>query len=217
MARRHTDSPLLFDIPEIPDFSHETRLYGSGCGVVAGVDEAGRGPLAGPVVAAAVVLNPAAIPDGLNDSKKLTAPVRANLFDLIICHAKAIAIASLCARSIDQSDIRAASLEAMRRAVSSLPIKVAHVLADGRDVPTGLQCEATALIRGDGRCLSIAAASIVAKVTRDRMMERVAADHGAYGFDGHKGYGTARHRAAIVSEGPLLRMHRYSFAPIRQP
>ncbi len=137
---------------------------------VVGIDEAGRGPLAGPVVAAAVILNPKKIPEGLDDSKRLTAQRREELFDIITDTALACAVASISAPAIDASDILRAALEAMRRAVCGLAILPGHALIDGRDVAPGLPCPATALIKGDQRSVSIAAASILAKVTRDRMM-----------------------------------------------
>jgi Ribonuclease HII len=209
------DSPKLFDIlPEGPDFSFETRLRARGIWPVAGTDEAGRGPLAGPVVAAAVILDPDNIPEGLNDSKKLTAARREELFVEILARAT-VSIASASAELIDRLDIRKASLDAMRRAVAGLPVRAAHVLADGRDIPPGLPCGADALVQGDGRSCSIAAASIVAKVSRDRMMARAANVFPAYGFESHAGYATVTHRSAIVAHGPCL-LHRMSFSPFRK-
>ena len=191
----------------------ELALRRQGVWPVAGTDEAGRGPLAGPVVAAAVILDPDNIPDGLNDSKKLSAAKRDQLFEQILATAF-VSIASSSARLIDKTDIRKASLDAMRRAVAGLELKAAHVLTDGRDVPPGLNCPGTAVIKGDGRCVSIAAASIIAKVSRDRMMERAGTVHTAYGFEIHAGYGTAKHRSAIVEHGPCP-LHRLSFKTFR--
>lgn len=182
---------------------------------VAGTDEAGRGPLAGPVVAAAVILDPQSIPDGLDDSKRLDAAARERVFADIMARARSVAFASICAGSIDDADIRKASLEAMRRAVSGLCAQPQLVLADGRDVPPGLACTGRAVVKGDQRSQSIAAASIVAKVVRDRMMARAGACDVRYGFEVHMGYATARHRAAITEHGPLGRLHRLSFAPFR--
>ncbi len=216
MARRQTDSPLLFSLSDGPDYSSEAALASKGFNAIAGVDEAGRGPLAGPVVAAAVILDAGAIPDGLNDSKKLSEKSRDRLFDIILRQARAVSVSSLCAQSIDGSDIRKASLEAMRRSVNGLVVVADHVLADGCDIPPGLHCKAQALIKGDGRSVSIAAASIVAKVMRDRMMKRVCPALPAYGFSSHKGYGSLLHRTAIQEHGPVERLHRFSFAPIRQ-
>ncbi|MER9441812.1 ribonuclease HII [Mesorhizobium sp. M0045] len=215
MARPRSDSPLLFEIVEKPDFSFETRAMAEGLWPVAGMDEAGRGPLAGPVVAAAVVLDPANIPDGLDDSKRLTHLQREALFMKILGSALAVSMASVSAEGIDASNILKASLEAMRRAVAGLSIRPKLALADGRDVPPGLPCEGTALIKGDQRSQSIAAASIVAKVLRDRMMCGCGSHHARYGFELHMGYATVRHRTAIDLHGPVARLHRASFAPFR--
>lgn len=213
--RMPPDSPKLFEsLPEGPDFAVENRLRARGIWPVAGTDEAGRGPLAGPVVAAAVILDPDDIPEGLDDSKKLTAARREELFLQILARAT-VSIASASAELIDRLDIRKASLDAMRRAVVGLPVRAAHVLADGRDIPPGLGCDADALIQGDGRSFSIAAASIVAKVSRDRMMIRAANVFPAYGFESHAGYATVVHRSAIVDHGPCL-LHRMSFSPFRK-
>ena len=216
MARRTTttDSPLLFDIRLTPDFSLETAAKREGLWPVAGTDEAGRGPLAGPVVAAAVILDPKRIPDGLNDSKQLTAQRREVLFAEILA-TSTVSIASSGAARIAGTDIRKASLDAMRRAVCGLHRRPALVLADGRDVPPGLACEGRAVVKGDARSLSIAAASIVAKVTRDRMMARLCERYPAYGFRQHMGYGTPQHLAALLAHGPCI-FHRMTFSPIRQ-
>lgn len=216
MARKASDSPLLFDLPDRPDFSFETRLHARAVMPVAGVDEVGRGPIAGPVVAAAVIIDPEDVPEGLDDSKRLSHVRRETLFAAILDRAHSVSVASLCAQSIDGSDIRKASLEAMRRAVAGLTLAPAHVLVDGNDVPPGLFCPASALVKGDRRSVSIAAASIVAKVTRDRMMVRAGACHPAHGLERHVGYCTEEHMAALAEHGPVLRLHRYSFAPIRE-
>ena len=208
-----TDSLELLANPPGPDFSAETRLMSSGKQVVAGVDEAGRGPLAGPVVAAAVVLHPRHIPDGLNDSKKLTARQRDLLFDQILLDADC-AWASLTASEIDALNIRTASLKAMELAVQGLPCIPDSVLVDGRDLPAGLARQGEAMIKGDARSLSIAAASIVAKVVRDRMMVAAASRFPQYGFEKHKGYGSRVHREAIERHGACA-LHRLSFAPMR--
>ena len=181
-------------------------------GLVAGIDEVGRGPLAGPVVAAAVTFD-GVVPDGLNDSKALSAAERERLFAEILACAH-VGLASLGAADIDRINIRRASLDAMRRALIALPVSVGHALIDGRDVPPGLPCSATTLIGGDARSVSIAAASIVAKVMRDRMMERLGTAHPGYGFERHMGYGTPAHLAALRERG-ALRIHRRSFAPVR--
>ena len=182
---------------------------------VAGMDEAGRGPLAGPVVAAAVILDPANIPEGLDDSKRLSHLQREALFLRIVGSALGVSMASVSAEGIDASNILRASLEAMRRALAGLPMPAKLALADGRDVPPGLSCPGRALVRGDQRSQSIAAASIVAKVMRDRMMACCGNHHAHYGFEVHMGYATARHRAAIGAHGPLPRLHRVSFAPFK--
>lgn len=195
-----------------PDFSLETDV-GAHHHCVAGADEAGRGPLAGPVVAAAVVLDPESIPPGLDDSKKLSAARRESLFELILRSAD-VAVASSGPSHIDESNILRASLDALRRAVAALPRQPQFALFDGRDVPPDLPCSGKAVIKGDARSLSIAAASIVAKVTRDRMMTRAAGLFPAYGFERHAGYATAAHRRALAEHGPCA-LHRKSFRPIR--
>jgi ribonuclease HII len=215
MARPRSDSPLLFEIVEKPDFSFEKKAKREGLWPVAGMDEAGRGPLAGPVVAAAVILDPKRIPKGLDDSKRLTAEQRETLFTEILSTSLAVSFASVAAEGIDTINILRASLQAMRRSVLALPVAPKLALADGRDVPPGLPCEGRALIKGDQRSQSIAAASIVAKVMRDRMMSCCPERNERYGFHQHAGYATARHRAAIDLHGPYPRLHRLSFAPFR--
>ena len=216
MARRtkptETSSELFAGEAGFPDFSHEEMLLARGARLVAGVDEAGRGPLAGPVVVAAVRLDPANIPPGLNDSKKLSAEQRDELFELIMASAE-VAVVSAPPTDILALNIRGATLAAMARAVRALPRPVDRVLVDGRDVPPGLPCPGLALIGGDGRSVSIAAASIVAKVVRDRMCEIMDCDAPHFGFAGHKGYGTAAHLAALDLHGPC-RHHREEFAPV---
>lgn len=194
-----------------PD-SREELALGAPSLRIAGVDEAGRGPLAGPVVAAAVVLDWARVPEGLDDSKKLTEAKREALYDAILAdHTVAIALSSVA--RIDATDIRAATLDAMRRAVKGLAIAPDHVLIDGLDVPPGLPCPGTALTKGDARSLSIAAASIVAKVLRDRLMTLAGREHPGWGFEVHKGYGTAAHMAALGARGASP-LHRRSFSPV---
>lgn len=196
-----------------PDFSHEAALSLSGCSRIAGVDEVGRGPLAGPVVAAAVVLDDQNIPAGLNDSKKVPPAKRQALFLLLMQYAE-ISVATASPLRIDRDNIRQASLDCMRRALCGLT-GVQHALIDGRDVPQDCPCAATTLIGGDARSLSIAAASIVAKVIRDRMMVRAALTHSHYGFERHVGYGTREHLTAIAAHGPCS-LHRRSFRPLRK-
>ncbi|MFB2549506.1 ribonuclease HII [Ensifer soli] len=221
MSRRvRSDSPRFCDgAPATPprsgpDFSIEAMAIAAGAMRVAGTDEAGRGPLAGPVVAAAVVLTPERIPAGLDDSKLLTASRREQLFAEILAVAD-VSVASSPAALIDRIDIRKASLDAMRRAVLGLFGPAPDlVLVDGRDVPEGLPCPGEALVKGDSRSVSVAAASIVAKVLRDRMMARADRDFPEYGFARHAGYGTVEHRSAIARFGPCA-LHRMSFRPLR--
>lgn len=182
---------------------------------VAGVDEVGRGPLAGPVVAAAVILDRDKLPAGLDDSKRLSSRQRALLYDDILARALAVSVSGLPARSIDRSDIRKCSLEAMRRAVCGLSVRPCHALVDGRDIPPGLPCRADAWIKGDRRSASIAAASVIAKVVRDRMMVQAGQVYPLYQLEKHAGYATAVHRRAIEEQGPVSGLHRYSFAPVR--
>ncbi|MGY5800021.1 ribonuclease HII [Rhizobium sp. LEGMi12c] len=216
MSRRAPpDSPMLFeDVPLVPTFELELIARRAGHWPVAGADEVGRGPLAGPVVAAAVILDPERIPKGLNDSKQLSAARREELFVEILATAT-VSIASSSATRIDTTDIRKASLDAMRRAICGLAMPASYVLTDGLDVPTGLACPGKAVVKGDARSFSIAAASIVAKVTRDRMMTRAGVVFPAYGFAAHAGYGTAQHRAGIEEHGPCS-LHRMSFRPLRK-
>jgi len=191
-----------------PDWTYESRVKGPICGV----DEAGRGPLAGPVVAAAVILDPQKYPLGLNDSKVLSQKRREHLLnDLKACAHIGIGISE--PEEIDRINILAASLIAMRRAVLALPVMPTFALIDGNKTPD-LPCRSEAIVKGDSKSLSIAAASIAAKVTRDRLM--VAADirFPGYGFAGHKGYPTAAHRAALIDLGACP-IHRRSYAPVR--
>jgi ribonuclease HII len=194
-------------------FHRETQAIADGLWPLAGVDEVGRGPLAGPVVAAAVILDPQAVPEGLDDSKNLTPARRDELFALIAESALAIGVASATAAEIDAINIRQATLLAMRRAVAALALPPACVLVDGNDPPK-LGCPCDCVIGGDAQIASIAAASIVAKVTRDAMMARLCTRYPAYGFSLHAGYGTPRHRAALQAHGPCPE-HRYSFAPVK--
>lgn len=195
------------------DYRLEQDLAARGFRRIAGIDEAGRGPLAGPVAAAAVVLDPMNIPEGLADSKTLSAARREALFDKI-CLAAEVSVAFAGAETIDRDNIRQASLQAMARAFNALPEPADLALVDGRDVPAGLVAKARAVVGGDGRSLSIAAASIVAKVVRDRLMVRCAAAYPDFGFADHKGYGTKAHLEAIGKHGPCP-LHRMSFAPLR--
>jgi ribonuclease HII len=179
---------------------------------ICGVDEAGRGPWAGPVVAAAVVLDRKAVPEGLNDSKRLSRAARESLFDMIRASASVgVGIASVA--EIDALNILRANDLAMHRAVAALAPAPDHALIDGNRVPPGLPCRAEALVGGDARVASIAAASIIAKVTRDRIMAELARTHPGYGWERNQGYGTAEHRDALARLG-VTAHHRRSFRPI---
>lgn len=195
----------------MPDFAHELRHHP---GLVAGVDEAGRGPLAGPVVAAAVILRREDCPDGLNDSKQLTAARRAALELEIKARALCWGVGVASVEEIDAINILWATMLAMTRAVEALTHDCAHVLVDGNRCPQW-RWASTAVVEGDAKCLSIAAASIIAKETRDRMMIAAAADHPHYGWETNKGYGSARHLAALREHGATP-LHRRSFAPVAQ-
>lgn len=195
-----------------PDFGYERAALKAGNAPVAGADEVGRGPWAGPVVAAAVILDPARVPEGLDDSKKLSAAKREALFE-IICATAEVSLAFAPPERIDRTDIRQATLWALARACMGLSSTPRLLLVDGRDIPP-VTCAAQAIIGGDGLVASIAAASIVAKVTRDRMMAELGKTHPGYGFERHMGYGTAEHQAALAMLG-VCRHHRTSFAPIR--
>lgn len=195
-----------------PDFSFETAAMARGLARIAGVDEVGRGPLAGPVCAAAVVLDPARIPPGLNDSKKLTAARRLALFDQIIAQAD-VSIATATVAEIDTLNILRASHLAMVRAVAGLSSSPDHVLIDGNLMPRGLTISAETIISGDARSLSIAAASIVAKVWRDRHMVDLAQQFPGYGWDKNAGYPTVAHKSALINLG-VTPHHRRSFKPV---
>lgn len=205
----------LFDLsfPDSPDIALERSHAAAFDGKLCGVDEAGRGPWAGPVVTAAVILDYDQVPDGLNDSKKLTEAKREELFEQIVSTAF-VCTASASPATIDRENIRAATLGAMMRAVNGLAKVPDYVLVDGRDVPPALTQAGQALIKGDGRCLCIAAASIIAKVTRDRMLVRLDDLTPGYGFAQHKGYGVPKHQSALDLLGPSPH-HRVSFRPVR--
>jgi len=181
-------------------------------GLTAGVDEAGRGPLAGPVVAAAVILDELNPIHGLNDSKKLTAKRREALFDEIRARALCFAIAEASVQEIDETNILQATLLAMKRAVEALRLPPKLVLVDGNRLPT-LSIRAEAIVQGDALVPAISAASILAKVHRDRLCEAMHQRYPVYGFDQHKGYGTAQHMAALQAHGPAD-CHRMTFAPV---
>jgi ribonuclease HII len=194
-------------------FEIELELIGHGAWPIAGVDEVGRGPLAGPVCVAAVILDPDNLPAGLDDSKKLAAPRREALHDEICARALAVSIVLAPAAEIDAVNIRRATLNAMAQAVRSLSVAPSFALVDGCDLPV-LPCPGRAVIQGDATSFSIAAASIVAKVTRDRLMARLDRIHPGYGFSRHAGYSTEAHRAALQKIGPC-REHRRTYEPVR--
>jgi ribonuclease HII len=197
--------------PVRPTFRRERAAMRRGLVPVAGCDEVGRGPLAGPVVAAAVILNPDRIPRGLNDSKKLTFAAREPLYARI-CATAEVGVAFGSRARIDRDNIRQASLWALACAVKALPVRPKLVLVDGIDrIDVGCDCEA--VVSGDALVLSIAAASIVAKVVRDRLMMQVGAAHPGYGFERHMGYAVPEHARALERLGPTVH-HRRSFAPV---
>lgn len=183
--------------------------------LVAGTDEAGRGPLAGEVVAAAVILDPNNPIVGLADSKKLSKKKREALFDEIQEKALAYAIASASIEEIDELNILHASMLAMSRSVALLPVSPEHVLVDGNRLPPNLPCTAEAVVKGDARQAAISAASILAKVTRDRSIVELAKTYPEYGFEKHKGYPTALHLEAIRLHG-ITPIHRRSFGPVKK-
>lgn len=183
-------------------------------GLIAGVDEAGRGPLAGPVVAAAVMLDELAPIKGLNDSKLLGPRTRERLYDEIRAKALCVCIAEASVAEIDEFNILQATLLAMRRAVEGLRLRPHGVLVDGNRLPQQLAMPAEAVVKGDGRVAAIAAASILAKVHRDRLCLALHEQHPEYGFAAHKGYPTPAHLAALKRHGPCV-LHRRSFGPVR--
>jgi ribonuclease HII len=184
------------------------------CDQVAGIDEAGRGPLAGPVVAAAVVLSPLRPIEGLKDSKKLSEKKREHLFDIIMAEAHAVGVGQCSSLEVDQYNILQATWLAMQRAYQQLNCKIRHVLVDGNATPNlPVSCEA--VIKGDQKVACISAASIIAKVTRDRQMLEYANTYPQYIFEKHKGYGTKLHMERLSTYGPTP-IHRMSFAPVRR-
>ena len=207
---------LTSPLPKRPDLSFETALSAKGYSRICGVDEAGRGPLAGPVVAAAVILadptKGGQIPGGLNDSKALSEISREHLLNEIV-KTSYVGIGIAEPEEIDRINILHASLTAMTRAVDALPVAADHALIDGNQAPP-LSCRQSLIIKGDARCLSIAAASIVAKVTRDHIMKQAGSRFSGYSLARNKGYPTKAHRDAIKSLGPCP-IHRRSFAPIK--
>ena len=193
-----------------PHFDFEREAMAQGCRWVAGVDEVGRGPLAGPVGVAAVILDPNDLPEGLDDSKALSEAKRDELRPVIFAKALSVSIVFASPEEIDAHNIRGAALRAMARAVRALSLRPDLALIDGRDVPDGLVCKARPIIGGDALSMSIAAASIIAKTTRDALMRNLGRDFPQYGFASHVGYATALHREALALAGPCP-YHRRSF------
>jgi ribonuclease HII len=196
----------------MPTYRHENLVLARMAGPVAGVDEAGRGPLAGPVVAAAVIFEKKRIPKGLNDSKQMTAGAREEAFVAIMARAVAVGVGEASVDEIDLVNIRQATHLAMARAIRALSVAPMFALVDGNDAPA-LPCPCDTIIEGDAISVSIAAASIIAKVTRDRMMRALHDEHPGYGWITNKGYSTEGHLAALSRLGPC-RHHRRSFAPV---
>ncbi len=194
----------------MPDFTYENNAKSRGFKLICGVDEAGRGPLAGPVCAATVILPEDCDIEGLNDSKKLTEKKREALYDVIIEKALAYSVAYGTLEEIEQYNILNATYLAMNRAIEGLKIPADYALIDGNRVPTGIKVQCETVVKGDAKSSSIAAASILAKVTRDRLLLEYAKEYPEYGFEKHKGYGTAAHYDAIKKYG-VLPIHRLSF------
>ena len=195
-----------------PTYEFEKAALQGGAFFVAGVDEVGRGPLSGPVTAAAVILDPDNIPDGLNDSKKMSVKKRDLLFDQILATASCC-IAHASVEEIDDINILRASHLAMERAVAGLAKQADFALIDGNTIPRGLTIPAQSIVKGDGKCLSIAAASIIAKVERDRIMGELSIQFPGYGWEKNAGYGTKQHLEALRTLG-VTPHHRRSFKPI---
>ena len=203
------------EIPPAPDMTAEAAAYAAGYKHVCGIDEAGRGPLAGPVVAAAVVLPPGYDIPGLNDSKKLTAKKRDALYEQLMADERVLkCVAEATVQEIDELNILRATHLAMARAAQGITPAVDFCLIDGLAVPN-FPLPSQNMVKGDARCLSIAAASVLAKVTRDRYMQRLAEEFPQYGFDRHAGYGTKAHLEAIRKYGVTIH-HRRTFAPVAQ-
>ncbi len=188
---------------------YEKEAAARGFHAVCGIDEAGRGPLAGPVYAAAVILPPDCVIEGLNDSKKLTEARREQLFDVILEKAVACGIGCADEKEIDTLNILQATYLAMRRAVEALPVPCDYAMVDGNRMPP-LEIPGETIVKGDAKSASIAAASVLAKVSRDRVMRQYHEQYPVYGFDGHKGYGTRAHYAALEAYGPCP-IHRMTF------
>jgi len=204
----------LFDKVPLDMLAFESLARKQGFRIIAGIDEAGRGPLAGPVVAAAVILPEERQIAGVDDSKKLTETKRNSLFDIIMQQAVSVGVGISDSQTVDRINILQATLRAMESAVASLTPQPDCLLIDGIS-KTALQIHQKTIKKGDSLCLSIAAASIIAKVTRDRMMEAYDREYPGYGFAGHKGYGSASHMAAIAALGPTP-IHRLTFRGVKE-
>lgn len=205
---------IPYDVKTVrPSLDFEMAVTRSGFTRVAGIDEAGAGPLAGPVIAAAVILDPHDVPDGLNDSKKLTDARRRALFHQIVRRAE-VGVGIVSSAEIDRINILQATFLAMTRAAKALEVPAEFHLIDGNRIPPPLKDNSASLVKGDARALSIAAASIVAKVTRDRVMELADMRWPGYGFAKHAGYGAPAHLEAIRKLGPCP-IHRMTFAPLK--
>lgn len=197
-------------LKKMPDFELEKQAVSNGFSVVCGVDEAGRGPLAGPVCAAAVIFKPDTELDGVNDSKKLSEKKREALFDVICQKALAYSIAFASVEEIEERNILNATYLAMNRAIEGLKIKADFALIDGNRIPKDIKIDCQTVVKGDSKSLSIAAASILAKVTRDRLLMEYHKKYPQYNFAKHKGYGTSEHMEAIRKYG-ISEVHRPSF------
>ncbi len=190
----------------------ECEYYDEHTHLIVGVDEAGRGPLAGPVFAAAVVFPPSFHNEGINDSKKLSEKKREELFSLIVENALGFGIASMSADEIDEFNIYEATKRCMKKAISEIAVPYDLIITDA--MPLKMNIRVIPMIKGDAQCLNVAAASILAKVSRDHYMEELDKKYPEYGFAKHKGYGTAYHLEAIKKYGPIEGIHRKSFSPI---
>jgi ribonuclease HII len=197
-----------------PTFAREQEFWDQNKPLVAGIDEAGRGPIAGPCVASSVILDPHDYPRGLNDSKKLSAARLEALYAEIMSKAVAVSVGIATHIQIDEMNIRQATFYAMREAALGLSVPADAFIVDGNAMPPGLAKPARAVISGDALCLSVAAASIIAKVTRDRIMREYAVQYPHYGFEGHMGYPTKAHVTAIAEYGPCP-IHRMTFGPLK--
>ena len=191
----------------------QDQFYSNKVKVIVGVDEAGRGPLAGPVVAAACILSRTCINKEINDSKQLTEKKREELFEVIKKDAVAYGVGIVSAEEIDTLNIYEATKKAMKEAINNLKVKFDLILTDAMPLK-GFDVEVVPIIKGDAKAMPIAAASIIAKVTRDHMMEELGKKYPEYGFEVHKGYGTAKHMEALKKYGPIKGIHRFSYKPV---